>query len=115
MSQQSNRRLAQLAREWSEAHARHPWLVAGLTASALIVAVLSLVVGVWFLTGLRQGLPEYDALSRIGDMDQSTAVFDRNDQLAFTIYREQRMDVSLEEISPNLVKAIVAIEDQRFY
>src|SRR5262245_40564908 len=111
----STGRIAELAREWRDARERHPGLVTALTLSSLIVAVFSLVVGVWFLTGLRQGLPEYDALSRMGDMDQATAVFDRNDELAFTVYREQRMEVPLAEISPNLVKAIVAIEDQRFY
>src|SRR5438093_732682 len=115
MSEQSTGRIAELAREWHDARARHPRLVVGLTSAILLIAVLSLVGGVWFLTGLRQGLPEYDALSRMGDMDQATAVFDTNDQLAFTIYKEQRMEVPLADISPNLVKAIVAIEDQRFY
>jgi 1A family penicillin-binding protein len=115
MPQQSTGRIAELAREWRDARARHPRIVAGVTASFLIIAALSLVGGVWFLAGLRQGLPEYDALSRMGDMDQATAVFDTNDQLAFTIYKEQRMEVPLGDISPNLVKAIIAIEDQRFY
>src|SRR6185295_1013919 len=36
-------------------------------------------------------------------------------QLAFTIYKEQRIEVPLGEVSPNLVKALVAVEDQRFY
>src|SRR5438876_6312247 len=115
MSQQSTGRIAELVREWRDARARHPRVVAALASAFLIVAALSLVGGVWFLTGLRQGLPEYDALSRMGDMDQATAVFDSSDQLAFTIFKEQRMEVGLSEISPNLVKAIIAIEDQRFY
>jgi penicillin-binding protein 1A len=51
----------------------------------------------------------------MGEMDQATAVFDASDQLAFTIYKEQRIEVPLSAVSPNLVHAIVAIEDQRFY
>jgi len=111
----STGRLAELAYDWRVARARHPRLVAGLTAAFFIVATLSIVGGVWFLTSLRSGLPESDALGRIGDMDQATAVLDSSDQLAFTIYKEQRMEVPLAEISPNLVRAIISIEDQRFY
>jgi len=115
MPQQSTGRIAELMREWHDARARHPRLVAGLTASFLLLTVLSIVGGGWFLDGLRQGLPESEALNRMGDMDQATAVFDSNDQLAFTIYKEQRMEVPLSDVSPNLVKAIIATEDQRFY
>jgi 1A family penicillin-binding protein len=48
-------------------------------------------------------------------MNQATAVFDAEDRLAFTIFKEQRIEVTLSEISPNLVRAILAVEDQRFY
>ena len=115
MSRQSTGRIAELMREWHDARARHPRFVAGLTASFVLVTILSIVGGGWFLDGLRHGLPESEALDRMGDMDQATAVFDTNDQLAFTIYKEQRMEVPLSDISPNLVKAIIATEDQRFY
>ncbi len=54
-------------------------------------------------------------MSRIGEMDQATAVFDDNDKLAFTIFKEQRIEVPLSEVSPNLTKAITSIEDQRFF
>ncbi|HUR34721.1 MAG TPA: PBP1A family penicillin-binding protein [Vicinamibacterales bacterium] len=82
------------------------------TAASLLVA---LVATGWFLVSLRRDLPDVDALRRIGEMDQATAVFDRTDQLAFTIFKEQRIDVPLAEMSPNLKHAILAIEDQRFY
>src|SRR5437762_14186139 len=49
------------------------------------------------------------------EMDQATAVFDAHDQLAFTIYKEQRIEVSLSDVSPNLTRALLATEDQRFY
>jgi penicillin-binding protein 1A len=42
-------------------------------------------------------------------------VYDRADVLAFTIFTEQRIEEPLSEISPNLVHALVAIEDLRFY
>src|SRR5262245_7609577 len=62
-----------------------------------------------------RGLPDQAAISRIGEMAQATGIYDDRDQLTFTIYKEQRIEVPLTEISPNLIHAIVAIEDQRFY
>ena len=47
-------------------------------------------------------------------MDQATVVYDRDDTLAFTIFKEQRIEVGLGQMSPHLIDAIVAIEDQRF-
>ena len=48
-------------------------------------------------------------------MPQATTLLDANNQRAFTIYREQRIDVPLSRVSPHLVRAILAVEDQRFY
>ena len=33
----------------------------------------------------------------------------------FTIFKERRIDVPLDKVSPNVVAALLAIEDQRFY
>jgi membrane peptidoglycan carboxypeptidase len=85
--------------------------VAGVFA---LTAILSMGGGIWFLSGLREGLPDLAALRRIGEMDQATAVFDDRDRLAFTVFKEQRIDVPLSEISPNVTAALIAIEDQRF-
>jgi 1A family penicillin-binding protein len=114
MSPHSPRHLDELKREWQEARRRHPRIVVGVVAAFVLVASLSLVGGISFLSGLREGLPDLDALRRIGEMDQATAVFDDSDQLAFTIFKEQRIEVPLSEISPNLTLALIAIEDQRF-
>ena len=48
-------------------------------------------------------------------MAQATTLFDAADRPAFTIYKEQRIEVPLQKVSPHLVRALVAIEDQRFY
>jgi 1A family penicillin-binding protein len=114
MASQMRRRLAELKREWHEARRRHPRIVPGVATAFALTAILSLSGGIWFLSGLRDGLPNLDALRRIGEMDQATAVFDDADRLAFTVFKEQRIEVPLAEISPNLTKALIAIEDQRF-
>lgn len=46
---------------------------------------------------------------------QATIVFDLHDQPVFTFYREERTDVPLDRVSANLVAAVLAIEDRRFY
>ena len=106
--------IAELEREWHEARRRNPRIVLSVAGAFALAAILSLVGGIWFLTGLRDGLPDLDALQRIGEMDQATAVFDDGDRLAFTVFKEQRIEVPLAEISPNVTSALIAVEDQRF-
>jgi penicillin-binding protein 1A len=48
-------------------------------------------------------------------MAQSTSIFDARDVPAFTIFKEQRIEVPFDRISPNLIKAVVSVEDQRFF
>jgi penicillin-binding protein 1A len=104
-----------VSREWRIVRARHPRLAIGVVTAFLVVAAASTVGSAWFLVSLFNGLPDTDALQRMTVMDQATAVFDAEDQLAFTIYKEQRIDVPLSDVSPNLTKALLSIEDQRFY
>ena len=86
------------------------------TISVLAVAVLSSAGYVaWFAYDLTRGLPDRQALREMGDMVQSTTIFDASDRPAFTIFKEQRIEVPLEKVSPNLIKAVIAIEDQRFF
>lgn len=107
--------LQRLSREWDALRRDHPHLLRGVAIGALAAIFVAFIAGGWFLASVRKDLPDVEALRRIGQMDQATAVFDRNDQLAFVIFKEQRIDVPLTEVSPNLKKAILAIEDQRFY
>src|SRR5215470_15249293 len=106
---------ASISRDWRVARARHPRIAAGVLAGFLIVVVAATVGGAWFLTSLFRGLPDTDALHRMTEMDQATAVFDAHDQLAFTVFKEQRIEVPLSDVSSNLTRALLAIEDQRFY
>jgi 1A family penicillin-binding protein len=90
----------------------HPRLVAwalGLGGISLVALVLA------GRSYLLSGLPDEAAIQRLGDMDQATVIYDVHDQLAFTLFRQQRIEVPLSKISPDLIRAIIAIEDQRFY
>jgi penicillin-binding protein 1A len=86
------------------------------TVVVLAVAVLSAGGGVvWFAYDLTTGLPNRQALRDIGDMVQSTTIFDASDRPAFTIFKEQRIEVPLEKMSQNLINAVISVEDQRFF
>ncbi len=69
----------------------------------------------WFAYDLTTGLPNRQALRDMGDMVQSTTIFDASDRPAFTIFKEQRIEVSLEKVSQNLINAVISVEDQRFF
>jgi len=69
----------------------------------------------WFAWSLSRDLPDRESLRGIGNMAQSTTLLDVHDRPAFTVYKEQRIEVPLQRISPFLVRALISMEDQRFY
>ena len=94
---------------------RHPSLFLS-SVVVLSLAVWGAVIGsLWYAHGIVVAVPGVEELRRIGSMDQATTLFDRSDKPAFTIFKEQRIEVPLARVSPHLVNAILAIEDQRFY
>ena len=56
-------------------------------------------------------------VSQIKDMQltQATIITDRNWVELYKIFDENREYVDLDKISPRMLKAIVAVEDQRFW
>jgi 1A family penicillin-binding protein len=89
-------------------------LAAGIIALALILVVGSTAF-VWGAYEITADLPQKTDIRGLGDMAQATTIFDASDQPVFTIFREQRIEVPLNHISPNLIKAVLSVEDQRFY
>lgn len=88
------------------------WIVAAVGGSVQTAAVAATL---WLAYALVAGLPTRDELQGLSKTAQATVIFDRHDQPVFSIFEEQRRDVRLEAVSPNLVQALIAIEDQRFY
>ena len=82
----------------------------------MAIAVGGIIAGsIWLVHDVTTGLPTASELRGVGSMAQATMLYDANSRPAFTIFRERRIDAPLSAISPHLVHAIVAIEDQRFY
>jgi penicillin-binding protein 1A len=94
---------------------RHPSLFFA-SVVALTLTVWAVLIGsVWYARSIVVSVPSTQELRGIGTMAQATTLFDRSDRPAFTIFQEQRIDVPLARVSPLLIDAIIAVEDQRFY
>lgn len=89
-------------------------------ASGLVVWLFFTLVtvggGVWWsYTTFLADLPS-PSLIRERTPPLSTKIYDRNGTLLYSIFEDQnRTLVSLEEISPSLISATLAIEDEDFY
>jgi membrane peptidoglycan carboxypeptidase len=109
------RRASELLRSLRNRLAGRPRLLAG----AIVLMALGLFAGTgaaaWFAYDLTAGLPSRAQVRGLEEMAQATTIYDAQDRPVFTIFKEQRREVPLARISPNLVKAVIAIEDQRFY
>ena len=90
-----------------------PWWA---VAAAGLLQVVAVGLSQWVLYTVVTGLPSAEQLETgLGQMAQATVIYDAADRPAFSIYDEQRREVPLAAMSPHLVSAIVAIEDQRFF
>jgi penicillin-binding protein 1A len=98
-------RAARGTRRTLETHPNLVWLASSAAAG---------LAAVWLVAAAFAGQPSTEALFTLGDTAQATVILDRDDAPAFTIFREQRLDVSLADVAPQLVQAILAIEDWRF-
>ncbi|MGW4727701.1 transglycosylase domain-containing protein [Streptomyces shenzhenensis] len=65
--------------------------------------------------GSVQGFDEIPANLKSPQLSQRTTILDNQGQQIATVYSRDRTVVALKDISPYLQKAIVAIEDSRFY
>jgi penicillin-binding protein 1A len=90
---------------------KHPNVV---RVAAGVGFVLVLLSG-WFLFEVATGLPEKDQLRGLAETVEGTTLYDAHDRPVFALPTRYRIEVPLNQISANLQKAIVAVEDARFY
>ena len=95
--------------------AARPRLFAATLLTIAAVLWLSAAAIAVFTWDVIANLPRRADLARVGDMAQATTLFDIHDRPVFTIFKEQRVEIPLAKVSPLLIKAVLAIEDQRFY
>jgi len=87
--------------------------VMGILVAALAVPLVSAVgYGTGKISHSLQNLPQE---LKAEPLAQSTKVLGANGKVFATFYDQNRVDVSLDQISPIMRRSIVAIEDYRFY
>ncbi|MDA1305871.1 MAG: transglycosylase domain-containing protein [Acidobacteria bacterium] len=60
-------------------------------------------------------VPGPGGIRSAAEMPVSTLVYDMRDQPVFNIFREHRTPVALADMSPHVIRAVLAVEDERFY
>ncbi|HEY7446823.1 MAG TPA: PBP1A family penicillin-binding protein [Vicinamibacterales bacterium] len=103
--------LARLRDRWTRASQRQPFL----SRVAVALAGVLVVLGIWLTYDVFSGLPGRDDIRSLGNMAQATTVYDMSNRPVFTIFKEQRIEVPFAKISPHLLRAIISIEDRRFF
>ncbi len=89
-----------------------------LFKSLLVMGLLLAATGVGaayaIVSRLSQGLPSVDGLASY-EAPQTTRIYSRDGQVIATLFVENRTALPLDRMSPFLVKALLAVEDSRFY
>src|SRR5688572_5208803 len=75
-------------------------------------ALAGVAVLVAYLLG---STPDVREIGKLGEMSRATTLFDAHGAPAFTVFKERRIEVPIEQISPDLINAVLATEDARFY
>ncbi len=99
----------------TEATRKHPRVFVAVLVALSAVCWVTAANAVVFAHQVVVGVPDSLDVARITKMARASTFFDAHDRPAFTIFKEQRLEVPLSAMSPNLLRAIVAVEDQRFY
>lgn len=80
-----------------------------------VIAALTGLIFVYFYAKPRQDLAETFDLSEIDDLEVASVILDRHGEEIGRIFVQNREPISIEEVSPNFVRALLAAEDARFY
>jgi len=84
----------------------------------LILPLIGLAAGAVYWTQIEAEYKMTAArldYSKIQEMESASVIYDRNNAVMARIYLENRDTVPLTELSPDLIKAVIASEDKRFY
>ena len=121
MSTWSERRRA-LRQHWDALRARlAPW-ASGTRARlqpyhgvALAAGGALLLMAVGGAIALTASLPNVREIRALTEAEHVTTMFDAQDQPLFEIEKRRQVDVPLDQMSSDLIHAVLAVEDIRFY
>jgi 1A family penicillin-binding protein len=97
---------------------RRPWyLRPWFYIPVAVVAVMALFITVFFssvVVDLQAQANSFD-LSKLEQMESASVILDRNGKIFGQIYVENRETVPYEKLAPDLINAVIAVEDAKFY
>jgi membrane carboxypeptidase/penicillin-binding protein len=83
-------------------------------AACLLLAAIATIYFAIVMSGLKEQAAKFD-LSQLEQMESSSVIVDRNDKIFGQIYVENRETIPYDQIPRDLVNAVVAVEDNKFY
>jgi len=92
---------------------RRPWFLATLTL--LLLVLFAAVVWAWVEKGRWEAKAKAFDYSRLNEMESASLIYDRAGTVLGRIFIQNRDQVSIEDISPNLITAVISAEDARYY
>ncbi|MEY2506398.1 MAG: penicillin-binding protein [Verrucomicrobiota bacterium] len=83
--------------------------------AAVLVGLLGGGIYFWYLMGVLTVEAGTFDLSKLEQMESASVILDRNDKIFGQIYVENRETVPYEQLPRDLINAVVAVEDNKFY
>ncbi|MBV9105113.1 MAG: transglycosylase domain-containing protein [Verrucomicrobia bacterium] len=102
----------------TEPERRRPFFFRPLFVNTVLILLLLAGVGGWFALDFigryEKKAAEFD-LSKLDSVESASVIYDRYGQVFGKLFIQNREQVSLDQISPYLIEAVIAEEDNRFY
>ncbi|MDB6154283.1 MAG: glycosyl transferase family 51 [Chthoniobacteraceae bacterium] len=92
---------------------RRPWFVVPL-GTVLVIGIVALIWGLFEKARWERKASEFD-YEKLSEMESASVMYDRAGNVLGRMFIQNRDQVPLEDLSPELFKAVVAAEDARFY
>src|SRR6266513_4853055 len=80
-----------------------------------LMGLLGFGIYFWYLTSVLSAEAGTFDLSKLEQMESASLILDRNDKIFGQIYVENRETVPYDQLPRDLVNAVVAVEDAKFY
>jgi len=97
---------------------RRPFFLRPFFLVTVLILLLAAGAGTWFALDFihryEQKAAEFD-LSKLDSVESASVIYDRYGQVFGKIFIQNREQVTLDQISPYLVDAVISEEDNRFY
>ena len=89
-------------------------VLAAMSLSLVMIVGIAGAIMMNVITGWLQELPDYTAEGAF-DVMEPTSVYSADNVLIARLYLQNREIIPLDDMSPWILKAIIAVEDERFY